>query len=87
MARKVWCDDWSCPARASCAHHFGRSAAYFGMKEGAKTGHGDGTPYDRHASEDRQSCAVYRFDRQKEWLRIQPGMITHAGPMLGFFRA
>lgn len=75
MTRKTYCDDWTCPASASCAHHFGRSAAYAGMKP-AKTGHGDGTPYDRHASEDRQSCAAYRFDRPKAWLMPQAGQVN-----------
>ncbi len=87
MTRKVWCDDWSCPARRSCAHHFGRSLAYAAMREGARTGHGHETPYDRHASEDRQSCSAYRFDRQKEWLKPQPGQINMIGPVHGMFRA
>jgi len=86
MAQKVWCDDWSCPARASCANHFGRSAAYAGMKP-AKTGHGHETPYDRHQSEDRQACDKYRRDHAKSWLAFQPGQITIVGPILGFFRA
>jgi len=84
MSRKVWCDDWSCPAARSCVHHFGRSAAYAAMREGVKCHHGDGTPYDRHASEDRQSCASYRFDRQKEWLKPKLGQITHTGGFMGF---
>lgn len=87
MTQKLWCDDWSCPAAKSCAHHFGRSAAYAGMREGAKTGSGQGTPYDRYASEDRQSCTAYRFDRPKAWLVAHPGQVTHVGPVMGFFRA
>lgn len=57
------------------------------MREGTKTGHGEGTPYDRHASEDRQSCACYRFDRPKAWLMPRPGQVTTVGPLLGHFRA
>jgi hypothetical protein len=60
VTRKVWCDDWSCPARPSCANHFWRSKAYAGMRMGTKTEHGDGTRYDRHTSKDRQSCSSYR---------------------------
>jgi hypothetical protein len=75
VTRKTWCDDWTCPAQPSCAHHFGRSKAYAAMAR-AKTGHGHGTPYDRHASEDRQSCDAYRFDRIKPWLMPRPGDIN-----------
>lgn len=76
--RKSYCDDWSCPARASCAHHFGRSLAYARMSERhPRTEHGPGTPYDRHASEDRQSCASWRFDRPKKWLMPRPGDVTN----------
>ena len=77
MARKVYCDDWRCPARVSCAHHFGRSAAYASMREGTKQEHGPFTKYDRDASEDRQSCSAYRFDRQKPWLKPRPGDINY----------
>lgn len=74
--RTSYCDDWSCPARPSCAHHFGRSLAYARMSERhPPTMHGPDTPYDRHASEDRQSCENYRFDRQKKWLMPRPGDI------------
>lgn len=85
MTSKVWCDDWSCPARASCANHFGRSAAYAGMREGAKAEHGPLTAYDRHQSDDRQNCDKYRRDRAKPWLAPQPGQVTHSGPMRGGF--
>lgn len=76
MSRKTWCDDWTCPARVSCAHHFGRSAAYAGMKP-AKTGHGFGTPYDRFETKgDPDSCPAYRFDRPKPWLLPRPGDVN-----------
>lgn len=74
MAYKPLCDDWTCPARVSCAHHFGRSRAYAAMSDRhGKVGHGEGTPYDRHSSEDRQSCDAYRLDRPRAWLMPQPG--------------
>lgn len=84
-----YCDDWSCPARASCAKHFGRSRAYASMRDPGRTriSHGEGTPFDRHASEDRQSCSAYKFDKPRAWLMPQDGQTTHAGPVLGFFRA
>lgn len=78
MSRKTWCDDWTCPARVSCAHHFGRSKAYGAMKgQRNKWEHGPFTLYDRHASEDRQACDKYRLDRPKPWLMPQPGQVTH----------
>jgi len=78
LSKKLYCNDWTCPARVSCAHHFGRSKVYFAMSDpNPKTAHGPDTPYDRHESEDRQSCASYRFDRQKEWLRAQPGDVNY----------
>lgn len=76
MARKIWCDDWSCPARVSCAHNFGRSAAYASMRERVMVAHGPFTSYDRHASEEGQSCDAYRRDRAKLWLMPQPGQVN-----------
>lgn len=72
MSRRTYCDDWTCPARVSCANHFGRSLAYARMNP-AKVEHGDGTPFDRHASEDRQSCENYKLDRPKRWLMPKEG--------------
>lgn len=75
--RKTWCDDWSCPARASCAHHFGRSGAYAAMREDhGPVEHGPFTPYDRHASDDGQACDKYRRDRRKAWLEPAPGQLV-----------
>lgn len=45
-ARPKFCDDWQCPARVSCAKHFGRSKEYAAMQMPApSTGHGAGTIY------------------------------------------
>jgi hypothetical protein len=64
---KVYCDDWSCPARVSCAHHFGRSAAYAGMREGSKVESVVHSGiYKRDA--DKDSCSEYRLDKPKDWL-------------------
>lgn len=74
LTRKVWCDDWSCPARVSCAHHFGRSQAYAGMREGAKVESVERTgQYER----DLQSCPQYKLDRPKRWLMPQPGQSSY----------
>lgn len=67
---KVWCDDWRCPARASCANHFGRSRAYAGMRLGAKVESVERTGrYNWMAGPDAGlSCAEYRLDKPKSWL-------------------
>jgi hypothetical protein len=85
MTRKVWCDDWACPASVSCAHHFGRSAAYAAMRPGSKVESIENTgKYER----DLQNCASYRFDRAKPWLMPLPGQITvPLGPIFGSYRA
>lgn len=71
MTGTVWCDDWGCPARVSCALHFGRSAAYAAMRR-ART---RARPRPKHAG----SCPDYRRDRRKPWLERQPGQATHGG--------
>lgn len=70
---KMLCEDWGCPARASCALHFGRSIAYARMDGRARS-----VPDDDHF--DRAylgHCQHYKFDRPKVWLKILPGQITH----------
>ena len=72
-AAKTWCDDWACPARVSCAHHFGRSAAYGGVREHHE-------PIRRRSRmPDADSCPDYRFDRPKPWLAIQPWQSASGG--------
>ncbi len=73
--RPAYCDDWSCPARVSCARHFGRSRAYAGMWENhGSTGHGAGTWFWRGV---RDHCPRYEFDKLREWLMPQAGQTTH----------
>lgn len=83
--RPRWCDDWGCPARRSCANHFGRSEAYAKMAERhAPTGHGAGTHFWRGV---RDHCPKYELDKPRAWLMPQPGQTTHAGPFHGDFVA
>lgn len=79
MTAKVWCDDWRCPARVSCAHHFGRSAAYAAMKPAKVESVENTFRYDRTGSKDPDACAEYRFDKPKEWLVPKPWQGTHGG--------
>lgn len=73
-ARPAYCDDWSCPARVSCAKHFGRSVEYAGMRMPApSTGHGAGTIYWRGV---RDHCPKYEFDQIKPWLMPQAGAMS-----------
>ncbi len=73
MNADALCDDWSCPAAASCARHFGRSAAYAATTMPAPAT----KTYTR--TPDAESCPAYRFDRPKPWLIRQPWQTTHAG--------
>jgi hypothetical protein len=56
------CDDWSCPAKVSCMHHFGRSKAYAAMTLPA--------PQLRKPPRkaDAECCAHYVTDRPRAWL-------------------
>ncbi len=75
VERPKYCDDWACPAKASCARHFGRSHAYAAMAvRSVSTGHGASTWYFRGIKE---NCAKYEYDKPKPWLAIKPGQITH----------
>jgi chlorite dismutase len=60
----VYCDDWSCPAAASCALAWGRSREYAAMKP-AKTAKAARAP-------DKDHCASYSFDEPRPWLMLQP---------------
>lgn len=61
MARPP-CQDWGCPAKASCARHFGRHLAYWSMsgeprqfmKRERKPGFG--------------SCPEYEADKARDWM-------------------
>lgn len=55
-----YCDDWQCPAMASCAHHFWRSPEYAGMH------HAETEKFPRDPLKD--SCSEYEFDKPKDWL-------------------
>ena len=72
--RPKYCDDWSCPARVSCARHFGRSVEYAEMRDArVSIGHGPGTIYWRGV---RDHCERYQFDKPREWLMPQPGQVN-----------
>lgn len=56
------CDDWACPALVSCAHHFGRSLAYWAMTvEPQRFEKGD-----RKAG--KEACADYERDKVRPWM-------------------
>lgn len=67
MAR-AYCHDWACPARASCALHFGRSKAYWAMT----TKDADGVNAKRPP--EAEACDLYVRDK------IQPWMVEAFGP-------
>lgn len=57
----AFCMDWSCPARVSCARHFGRSKQYWHMR--GKSERKDG-PRDDGAD----SCPEYVLDKPRSWI-------------------
>ncbi len=59
--RRPYCQDWACPASASCRRHFGRSEAYWAMEEDAELFRGD-----RAVGE--ESCADYERDQIQPWM-------------------
>lgn len=62
MGRRAYCDDWACPARASCARHFGRAEAYWSMRqEGDRFFKGGREP-------EGDSWPVYERDRIQPWM-------------------
>lgn len=81
---KLYCDDWRCPARVSCAHHFGRSSAYASMRRAdserdrLESIEGTGRFNWMQGPDAGNSCAAYRLDKPKKWLMPQPGQITHS---------
>jgi len=76
MSRKVWCDDWQCPARRSCAHHFGRSHAYAAMSKCRVESVENTGQYNRASSERVGCCDQYKRDRIKRWLMPRPGQVV-----------
>jgi hypothetical protein len=62
MGRRGYCDDWSCPARASCARHFGRSEAYWAMRQES------GPFFKGKRKKSRDHCDDYRADRIRPWM-------------------
>lgn len=61
MSRPL-CQDWGCPAKVSCARHFGRSLAYAEMRL-------PGPPlYRGERAVDEESCADYERDKPREWM-------------------
>ena len=60
--RPEWlCNNWGCPARRSCARHFGRSDHYRAMTEPKDVR----TPT---VDEGEEDCEHYQRDGFKEWL-------------------
>jgi len=55
------CDDWLCPAGASCALAFWRSKEYAEMA-------GAGELKRRAREPGKDACTEYRFDKPKKWL-------------------
>lgn len=71
-----FCEDWSCPAGISCAHHFGRSEVYAGMsvEPGAtKLWKGPRTA-------GAESCSEYARDRVKSWLPLGRAALKGSEP-------
>lgn len=60
--QKVYCEDWGCPAHASCARHFGRSREYWSMTQGGYRLE----KFPRRAHWD--ACLSYVFDKPRPWL-------------------
>lgn len=63
---KTYCEDWSCPARCSCAHHFGRSHEYAAMEGAVMERRVELHKFPRDAG--AVSCPRYEFDKPKKWL-------------------
>lgn len=65
---RFWCEDWSCPARAECEHHFGRSYDYAAMLD-----HDDPRrsklPKYRPKRPPYGICQHFKRDVPREWLR------------------
>jgi len=59
----IYCDDWGCPAKASCRHHFWRSPEYAAMDDAAEIAF-----FDKHRDPDADSCYRYERDEVKDWL-------------------
>jgi hypothetical protein len=70
-----YCEDWQCPARGECAHHFGRSYAYVAMILWCEPIDGpackrDKTPYyTPERAPFSPQCRHYERDRPREWLK------------------
>lgn len=77
---EVYCDDWGCPARASCALHFGRSHAYAAMSDRRvriESIENTGRFNWMTGPDAGKSCEHYELDKPKKWLMPQPGQVTH----------
>ena len=62
MKGRQFCDDWSCPAQASCGHAFWRSRAYAAMTIPAP-------PTRKFARRDGdEACTDYYTDKPRPWL-------------------
>jgi hypothetical protein len=71
MSRKL-CDDWDCPAQASCGHAFWRSKAYAEMRMPVPpTGKFGRSPGD-------EACTDYFTDQPRAWIR--EAIISVAAP-------
>lgn len=57
----AYCDDWACPARASCRWAFGRSQVYSAMQPAELRR--------RERDPGAEACAEYEQDEPKPWLR------------------
>lgn len=62
-----FCDDWACPAKASCARHFGRSINYWRFD--VEADHREGVRFakgPREAGHDH--CKDYERDEIRPWM-------------------
>lgn len=56
------CQDWGCPARASCARHFGRHLAYWSMSVEPRQF------MKRERKPGFESCLEYEPDTAHDWM-------------------
>lgn len=64
-AVRVFCEDWNCPAKWSCAHFYGRQDEYWSMAE-AETPQAQRTYRleKKHRNPNVDACLEYKFDER-----------------------
>lgn len=60
----IYCDDWECPCKWTCAKFWGRSKEYWAFDVNAKV---ETRKFYRNPN--LTSCMDYRQDQPREWLQ------------------